>query len=143
MAWVETTNGYVNLATAQSAHSENDRWVIYDGGGDRHTLQHVYTGGQFLDDTRDTVVPASGLDRLHLVCAGDGQDPEIFVEVYPIIGWRLCGNHATPIIPGVNDIEGYGTRGFIERRGGDQSEDAQCAIRKIEFVLSWVDAWPP
>jgi hypothetical protein len=29
----------------------------------------------------------------------------------------------------------------LQRRGIDQSEDAQCAVRKIAAVLSWVDSW--
>jgi hypothetical protein len=30
----------------------------------------------------------------------------------------------------------------VKRRGVDQTEHAQCAMRKIDAVLSWVDAWP-
>jgi hypothetical protein len=29
----------------------------------------------------------------------------------------------------------------LKRRGMDQSQDAQCAFRKIEAVLDWVDSW--
>jgi hypothetical protein len=65
MAWIETTNGYVNLATAQSATKGRAGWSVRDASGVTHELSGVYSGEHFLMETFDDVVPASGNHRLH------------------------------------------------------------------------------
>jgi hypothetical protein len=123
MAWIETKDGYVNLATARSVRLQGSgRWVVYDADGERHLLSGVFSGDQFLADALETVVPASGRDTLHVVYYDGDGDPETFIEVFPIIGWRVSGDYAQPIIPGTKHADANSIR-LIALPGGKFLED--------------------
>ena len=104
MSWIETTTGYVNLATARSARrARDDRWVVTDGDGKEHVLNHVFSARNFLEDAQDVIIPAAGTQTL-IAINFDKDAPsgkEFLTETYPIIGWHVSGDYTAPIIPGM------------------------------------------
>jgi hypothetical protein len=99
MAWVGTI-GYVNLATASAAFEQGGDWWVRDGNGKEQRLAGIYSGDTFLSDSRETVIPAPGTQKLFALCAPDENHPDFLLETYPIIAWRITGELADPIIPG-------------------------------------------
>jgi hypothetical protein len=102
--WIETTTGYVNLATARSARkARDDRWVVTDGGGNEHVLNHVFPAHHFTEDAQDVIIPAAGSQTLIAINFDEDAPPgrEFLTEIYPIIGWQVSGDYTAPIIPGM------------------------------------------
>jgi hypothetical protein len=102
MSWIETEDGYVNLATARRiAMNVHGGHYLVDQNGETHSLPHHVDPeialAPIVPDTRSLLheiwYDAGGV--------GDLGEETTWVETYCVIGWRIiAGQGARPIIPG-------------------------------------------
>jgi hypothetical protein len=136
MAWIETEDGYVNLATAGRVIKTRDGGhLIVDQDGEHHKLVALISA--HIDEVLAPLVPDTRGSVLHRIYYDPSELPETFVDTFPIVAWRLttlCG--ALPVFPG----ESLGLQhsdafmavielpdGAVEEVGGDRYDNLKAA----------------
>jgi hypothetical protein len=121
MAWVETEKGrgHVNLATAVRAKRTTD-WtahVVIDAAGEVHRVDD-----EAFENALGTVILGSGeLHALRYWRDKEDAAPSVECEVWPIIGWRVHREHATPICPRqLGRRRARSQRNGVDQAGGRQ-----------------------
>src|SRR5882757_3778801 len=109
MAWIETEAGeHVNLATAQCiGTSDGGSYFVVDRGVKSHKLP------KYLDELSYLLAPAvPGSGVLHCIhydpAPGPGEPDSCWVETHPIVAWRVTGDTALPVAPGIK-LPGWGS----------------------------------
>jgi hypothetical protein len=114
MTWIQTSTGYVNLATARailddgpvskplSEHDRRHRFRIIDGGGKEHYCRSYPGISEVIDERNSTFIPGESQGmRCHEIWYYNDPD-ECLIETYPIVGWRVGDGIVQPICPGLN-----------------------------------------
>jgi hypothetical protein len=104
MNWIETEDGYVNLATAQRIGTNSQgNHIVVDQDGESHKLpDHIEPEvaiAPIVPDTRGTVLHEIWYEAGSASLGGKGAT---WYETHFVVGWRVTAGYqgAQPIIPG-------------------------------------------
>jgi hypothetical protein len=107
-SWLQTEQGFLNLATAQSIAdlgpigkgSGFRRWRIIDAQGNPHNVAEAEETLLDVIASSSPVVPGSGREQLIELWADPDHPQRVDVVKLPIVGWRYFAGQALPLAPG-------------------------------------------